>query len=70
MPLAVASFHDNLLIALIFVQMLDDQIEAFKSRLVNFSLFKIHTISVKNKVIILIVYHTLKIISIVCVFEK
>jgi len=50
--------------------MLDDQIEAFKSRLVNFSLFKIHTISVKNKVIILIVYHTLKIISIVCVFEK
>ena len=70
MPLAVASFHDNLLIALIFVQMLDDQIEAFKSRLVNFSLFKIHTISVKNKVIILIVYHMLKIISIVCVFEK
>ena len=64
------SFHDNLLIALIFVQMLDDQIEAFRSRLMNFSLLKIHTISVKNDVIILIVYHMLKIISIVCVFEK
>jgi len=50
--------------------MLDDQIEAFRSRLMNFSLLKIHTISVKNDVIILIVYHMLKIISIVCVFEK